>query len=114
MAMAAGRAGQRQSRAQARAALRTNRNCFSTSTDSDAAPHKVHVHGATGRLGSLICEFPNAEALLHRSTAPLPVDEIQTVIDTSLPEGLESLVSRLQDGAEGGRCLTQLLVTLNI
>ena len=79
------------------------------STDADhneeasSGPQRtVHVHGATGRLGSMICALPNAEPLLHRSTAPLPSDDIEIVVDTSLPAGLKSLLSRLQDGAEAG------------
>jgi dihydrodipicolinate reductase len=83
-------------RAASRHALR---RAMSKKTAGDVT---VHVHGATGRLGSLICKLPGTQALEHRATGPLPVSDIQVVVDTSLPAGLESLLSRLQDGAQAG------------
>lgn len=74
-------------------------------------PRKVHVHGASGRLGSKICQLPLTEALQHRSTAPIPVDSVEVVVDTSLPEGLESLLARLRAGAEEGKLVVRQIKT---
>lgn len=60
----------------------------------------VHVHGATGRLGTEICNIPDTEALAHRSPDPIAPHNIDVVVDTSLPAGLSSLIGRLIAGGE--------------
>jgi len=61
---------------------------------------RVHVHGSTGRLGSAICDLPDAEPLEHRSTDPIVPHNIDVVIDTSLPVGVSSLIKRLTTGKD--------------
>jgi len=61
---------------------------------------RVHVHGATGRLGRAISELPDTEALVHRSSDPIVPHNIDVVVDTSLPVGLVSLIKRLLAGRD--------------
>jgi len=58
------------------------------------------VHGATGRLGSLISALPDTEKMVHRSTDPISSSSIDVVVDTSLPAGLSSLITRLIAGKD--------------
>lgn len=61
---------------------------------------RVHVHGASGRLGTAICQFPGTTPLAHRAVDPIKAKAGDVVVDTSLPAGLTALVRRLQAGAD--------------
>ena len=59
---------------------------------------EVHVHGASGRLGTAISSLPSTKTLAHRSREPIDASEIDIIVDVSLPAGLDSLTQRLLDG----------------
>ena len=68
------------------------------STSQQRSFSTVHVHGATGRLGSEIAREAETEVLAHRSTEPVPSQDIDVIVDVSLPEPLANLIDRLLAG----------------
>ena len=56
----------------------------------------IGVHGATGRLGSMICEMDANTTAIHRDTSP---PDIPVIIDVTSADGVKSLIPRLSKQA---------------
>ena len=65
------------------------------------APLRVAIHGASGRLGALIAGLAAQgtgvlyKGAVARGGAPLPADDVDVIIDVSLPAGTTALVAAM-------------------